>query len=135
MAEALFLHKAEMKGLSDQFEVDSCGTGDWHVGQPSDSRTIETLERHGVRISSRARQISKSDLHDFDHILVMDESNYKNVNDILGDNDKVRMMRSFDGSKSGADVPDPYFGGADGFEKVYSILDESTENLINELTS
>jgi len=135
MAEALFLDKAKSRGITSTFEVDSCGTGDWHIGQLPDKRTIETLQNHGIEVSSTARQIRKSDLDDYDYILVMDRSNYSNVTSILGRSDKIKMMRDYDSRNSGADVPDPYFGGTDGFENVFSILDEATENLLDELVS
>jgi protein-tyrosine phosphatase len=113
---------------ADKFVVDSAGTGDWHAGQCPDSRSILAAKNRGVDISmQKARQIRKSDFKDFDHIFVMDSSNFKDVTKIAPtpqDKDKVMLMMDeiFPGQK--VDVPDPYYGDAKDFDKVFDMLDE-----------
>ena len=113
----------------DKFEVDSAGTGDWHAGECPDHRSVATAKGRGLDISKqKARQIRVSDFEEFDHIYVMDSSNLKNVTALAPNAEakaKVKMMMDeiFPGEK--IDVPDPYFGGPEGFEKVYDMLDEA----------
>jgi protein-tyrosine phosphatase len=113
---------------ADKFVVDSAGTGDWHAGQCPDRRSILAAKNRGLDISmQKARQIRKSDFKDFDHIFVMDSSNFKDVTKIAPtpqDKDKVMLMMDeiFPGQK--VDVPDPYYGDAKDFDKVFDMLDE-----------
>ena len=112
----------------DKFVVDSAGTGDWHAGQCPDRRSILAAKNRGVDISmQKARQIRKSDFKDFDHIFVMDSSNFKDVTKLAPtpqDKAKVMLMMDeiFPGQK--VDVPDPYYGDAKDFDKVFDMLDE-----------
>lgn len=128
LAEGLFLKKLEENDLTDKFSVDSCGTGAWHIGERPDPRTLENAKKNGVYLPSLARQLNENDLEEFDYILVMDRSNMSNVLEIALPNQvsKVRLMRDFDSQAPGSDVPDPYFGGLNGFQDVFEILDRST---------
>lgn len=114
---------------ADKFQVDSAGTGNWHAGQQPDKRSVATAKNRGLDIScQKARQIKKSDFTDFDHIYVMDTSNYRDVLALAHDEGakaKVKLMMDevFPGQR--VDVPDPYFGGPEGFDKVYDMLDEA----------
>ncbi|MBY8962461.1 low molecular weight phosphotyrosine protein phosphatase [Flavobacterium sp. D11R37] len=114
---------------SDTFFVDSAGTGNWHVGQQPDKRSIATAKNRGLDIScQKARQFRVSDFEEFDHIYVMDASNYSNVVKLAPNEDakaKVRLMMDVLYPGEGIDVPDPYFGGDEGFDKVYDMLDEA----------
>ena len=116
---------------ADKFVVDSAGTGDWHTGQCPDRRSILAAKNRGVDISmQKARQIRKSDFKDFDHIFVMDSSNFKDVTKLAPtpqDKAKVMLMMDeiFPGQK--VDVPDPYYGDAKDFDKVFDMLDEVCE--------
>ncbi|MFL9844788.1 low molecular weight protein-tyrosine-phosphatase [Flavobacterium rhizosphaerae] len=122
---------------ADRFMVDSAGTGDWHAGQCPDPRSVATAKGRGLDISTqKARQIRISDFKEFDHIYVMDSSNLKNVTAMAPDTEakaKVKMMMDeiYPGKK--IDVPDPYFGGPEGFEKVYDMLDEACSLVANKL--
>jgi protein-tyrosine phosphatase len=113
---------------ADKFVVDSAGIGDWHTGQCPDHRSILAAKNRGVDISmQKARQIRKSDFKDFDHIFVMDSSNFKDVTKLAPtpqDKAKVMLMMDeiFPGQK--VDVPDPYYGDAKDFDKVFDMLDE-----------
>ncbi|MEM6763743.1 MAG: low molecular weight protein-tyrosine-phosphatase [Bacteroidota bacterium] len=131
MAEGLFTHKVSEAGLTDFFEIDSCGTGAWHAGERADVRMRETADSHGIALTSIARQVQTTDFSRFDYILPMDDSNLINLQRFVSrmNNAKATLvkMRFFDSEQPNADVPDPYYGGADGFEEVYRILDRSTQ--------
>jgi protein-tyrosine phosphatase len=119
------------------FVVDSTGTGNWHIGHAPDPRSIEIARKNGLDISNlKGRQFSKKDFNDFDLIYAMDQQNYKDII-ALASNDseksKVKMILDeiFPGEK--VDVPDPYFGLQDGFEKVYNMLDEACSVIAEKL--
>jgi len=121
-----------------RFEVDSTGTGSWHVGNAPDPRSVAVARKNGLDISMlRGRQFSHQDFIDFDHIYVMDSSNLSNVLD-LAQNDqeaqKVSMILDtiFPGEK--VDVPDPYYGGNDGFDRVYDMLDQACDVIASQLS-
>jgi protein-tyrosine phosphatase len=137
LAEAVFRDKVENAGLADAFHIESSGTGDWHVGSGADDRMRQTAYRHGLSLSDHtARQFQPEDLERADHIFVMDKNN---LNDVLyyDENDryngKVRLFREFDPEPENHQVPDPYYGGRDGFENVYDIVDRTSENLLQQL--
>lgn len=114
---------------ADKFIVDSAGTGHWHAGQQPDKRSIETAKNRGLDIScQKARQLKASDFEEFDHVFVMDNSNYNDVVNLAPDSaskQKVEFILDvvFPGEK--IDVPDPYFGAQNGFESVYDMLEEA----------
>jgi len=114
---------------ADKFTVDSAGTGNWHAGQNPDKRSIATAKSRGLDISCQtARQLKKSDFKDFDHIYVMDASNYKDVTALAPDAEsrsKVKLMMDELYPGQNVDVPDPYWSEQDGFDKVYDMLDEA----------
>jgi protein-tyrosine phosphatase len=114
---------------SDSFFVDSAGTGDYHIGKNPDSRSIAIARKHGLDISNlRGRQFNVLDFDKFDIIYVMDESNYRNVL-LLARNEqdkaKVEFILNEVHPKQNYNIPDPYYGGNDGFENVYNMLDEA----------
>jgi len=131
LAEGLFLHKIKALGLEKSFEVDSAGTGNYHIGSKPDPRTALSAEKHGIFLPSRARQLNRNDFYDFDFILAMDKSNFMNIlakePAAPASKASVLLMRDFDNLEKGLDVPDPYYGGEDGFELVYQILNRSTD--------
>ncbi len=135
MAEGLFTHHVKNAGLKGEIEIDSCGTGAWHMGELADPRMRETAQKHGIELTSRARQIKPEDFQEYDYILAMDDNNYqelKRIQDRVPDGKaKLYKMRDFDPESKGADVPDPYFGGQEGFEKVYEMLDRSTRKFLS----
>lgn len=137
LAEGVFREKVEARGLADAFEIDSSGTGDWHVGSKADGRMRATAKEHGLSIEDhRASQFRASDLETYDHIFVMDKSN---LNDVLYLDEKdqysgkVRLFRELDPQPGNYQVPDPYHGGEEGFERVYSIVDRTAEVLLDRL--
>lgn len=114
---------------ADKFVVDSAGTGDWHVGQGPDKRSVATAKGRGIDIScQKARQLKPSDFIEFDHIYVMDASNYKDVTKLAPDaasKAKVKLMMDEVFPGENVDVPDPYWSEQDGFENVYDMLDRA----------
>jgi protein-tyrosine phosphatase len=117
------------KLLSDSFLVDSAGTGNWHIGHPPDSRSIAIASKKGLDISNlKGRQFSNKDFMDFDLIYAMDNQNYKDIVALATnhvDKLKVKLILNEIFPGENVDVPDPYFGLENGFEKVYTMLDEA----------
>jgi len=134
MAEGLLLHKLDQRGLSDAFRVESSGTGGWHAGEPPDPRTLAELRRHGIGLDSRAQQLKAHHEADFDWFLCMDSDNLHNARAILGDSAKHKLHLTL-APTSGGSVPDPYYGGVDGFGTVYRMLDESLDAWLDRWTA
>ncbi len=139
-AEAIFLHNLEEKNLLDLFVVDSAGTGGWHVGRKADSRMREAAANRGVFIKSKARQISVDDFCSFDLILTMDHSNLVDVKTLFEESSiasKVQIKPLLEYSKNTdlLEVPDPYYGGQNGFDQVLDLLEDAIEGLISKLTN
>lgn len=141
LAEGLFLHLAAERGLTDRFEVDSCGIGDWHVGHRADPRSQATANKHGITLYCTARQVeAPEDFKNFDLILAMDHTNLRDLRELAPaeHHGKIHLMRGWDPEagaedKNGAEVPDPYYGGPQGFEDMYSMLRRSCETLLDTL--
>jgi protein-tyrosine phosphatase len=138
-AEGVLLHLLEQRGLQDQFVVDSAGTGGWHVGRPADRRMRAAAERRGIALPSRARQIEPVDLQRFDRILTMDDDNLQAVQalarELGGRNDLARIepITSHCQRLQVREVPDPYYGGAQGFEHVLDLLEDACGGLLQAL--
>lgn len=112
-----------------KFQVDSAGTAGYHVGNLPDRRSIATAKQHGLDISyQRSRKFVKNDFQTFDYIFAMDESNYDNIlalAETTEDRAKVHLILNQISPNSNAEVPDPYYGGDQGFENVYQMLDKA----------
>ncbi len=135
LAEAVFKHKIKERGLDDRIDADSCGTSNYHIGDPPDSRTLANAKRNGIEIDHCGRQFSTDDFETFDYILAMDRSNYVNLirqANTDKDRSKVQLMRDYDPYGEG-EVPDPYYGGERGFQEVFEILDRSMDKFIRHL--
>tara|TARA_Y100001968_G_scaffold7184_1_gene6171 strand:+ start:141 stop:614 length:474 start_codon:yes stop_codon:yes gene_type:complete len=137
-AEGIFKQKIKDKDIENLFFVDSAGTGSWHVGNLADSRMRETALSRGVELTSRSRQIEANDLYEFDHILVMDKDNLHAVKSLSRDqlnpvNSKIKLILSYSKDSKFDEVPDPYYGGQNGFEKVLDLLDNAIDGLIDSL--
>ncbi len=139
LAEGIFIHKARARGVLDRFDIDSCGTGGWHIGECADPRALAVARKNGVELPSCARQIDPStDFERFHLLLAMDSSNLQHIAGLGAPPDRTRLMRSFDPEalKLGdLDVPDPYWGGDDGFDNVFAMLDRACEGLLDYLRS
>lgn len=137
LAEAIFNQKVKALGLSQNFKCDSCGTSDYHIGELPDERTIACAKRHQIPIDHRARQLNRVDAREFDYILAMDHSNKKNIELDMEkyrlSHDNIFLIREFQPNSDNLDVPDPYYGGEEGFENVYKILDESIDHFLEYL--
>ena len=120
------------EGLEDEIEIDSAGTGGWHVGSPPDARATEAAARRGTELRGAARRFDpQRDFDRFDLILAMDAENRRDLLAVAPDDEarsKVRMFRPGD-----LDVPDPYYGGEDGFEEVLDLVEEAARRLLDEL--
>ncbi len=132
LAEGILQHEADARGLG--WQVDSAGTGGWHVGEMPDSRSVEVARRNGVDISKqRGRQLKAKDLDDFDLILAMDAQNYQDISRLATtaeQREKIKLMTSFAYPHKNKAVPDPYYGKMKNFEEVYNLLQISCEKLI-----
>lgn len=135
LAHGLLQHKIEQLGLD--WEVDSAGTGNWHAGELPDTRSIAIAKENGIDITDqRARQFKKEDFEKFDIIYAMDASNYNDIRAMTAseaDRERVLMIlnESFPGENRR--VPDPYYGGDDGFKNVFKLLDDATDQIITRL--
>ncbi len=137
LGEHLFRHLAGQRRVGDRYEVDSAGTSAWHVGEPPDPRMRRTAASHGLEYTGQARQIELRDLDDFDLVLAMDQSNRSSLLGMTSSPEqqaKIRLLREFDPQGEGSsDVPDPYYGGQDGFETTYRIVERSVRGLLDAL--
>lgn len=136
-AEGIMRHIVEKHGLEDVIETDSAGIGAWHIGERPDRRMRSHGADHGYDFSSRARQIKGEDMKRFDHIIVMDDENYRDVMAIARTEEerrKVAMITDFCSRHPGhSTVPDPYYGGDKGFELVIELLEDACEGLLKHI--
>ncbi|MBO9517009.1 MAG: low molecular weight phosphotyrosine protein phosphatase [Porphyrobacter sp.] len=134
LAEAALRHEAEAAGLD--IEVDSAGTGSWHIGKGPDPRSCDEARRHGIDISAyRARQVTARDFARFDHIVALDASNLANLRRIAPAGHEARLSLLLDHvpGLEGQDVDDPYYGGPEGFETTWAQVSVAARNLVAEL--
>ena len=136
-AEGVFLHLLAQAEASDRFVVDSAGTGSWHVGTAADRRMREAASRRGITLTSRARQLEPDDLLHFDHILTMDASNLAQVESLARDSGlapahrpRIEPLVRYCSRFEALEVPDPYYGGAAGFEHVLDLLEDACTGLL-----
>ena len=137
-AEGIFKQKIKDRDLENLFVVDSAGTGGWHVGNLADRRMREAALSRGIELTSRSRKIDDNDLYEFDHILVMDKDNLNAVKSLIKDhtypiNSKIKLILSYSKKSQLDEVPDPYYGGKNGFESVLDLLDDAIDELIDSL--
>ena len=138
-AEGILKKKLKDRDLEKLFVVDSAGTGGWHVGNLADPRMRETALSRGIELTSRSRQIEENDLYEFDHILVMDKDNLHAVklltkNKLHSVKSKIKLILSYSKDSQLDEVPDPYYGGQNGFDKVLDLLDNAIDGLLESLT-
>lgn len=135
LAEGVFRDLVDRARLSDGFRIDSAGTGSWHVGSPPDARSVQVAAQHGLTLDCSARRVTPADFREFDHIVAMDRSNLRDLKRMAaeqGSHSRVVLLREFD-PRGGGDVPDPYYGGANGFERVFRMIDRSCRALLEDL--
>ncbi len=135
-AEGVFRHFVNEAGLADQIQVDSAGTHAYHVGEPPDHRAAAAAERRGISLRDIfARRVADTDFERFDYIIAMDEHNLNRLADQapVEHRSKVQLFMSF-ASGHEAEVPDPYYGGAAGFERVLDLVEEASRGLLETLS-
>jgi protein-tyrosine phosphatase len=130
-------HLAAEDGV--EVEIESAGTGSWHVGSPPDERATEAARARGITLAGAARQVTAADFDEYDLLIAMDRHNERDLLALAPDDEaraKVRLLRSFDPEAVAAgelDVPDPYYGGADGFDHVLDVVERGVRGLLDEL--
>ncbi|WP_372775913.1 low molecular weight protein-tyrosine-phosphatase [Mangrovibacterium sp.] len=136
-AEAVFNSLIKKNGLENLIECDSAGTAAYHEGEPADQRMQSHAIRRGYRLTSIARQFDPADDFDrFDYIIGMDDDNVNDLQDLASseeDVNKIYKMTDFCSQGGHYSIPDPYYGGSDGFELVLDILEDACEGLLNEV--
>ena len=135
-AEGVFRHHAEQAGLADRLEIDSAGTHAYHVGEPADRRARAAAERRGMSLDGiRARRVSINDYERFDYIIAMDADNLARLRDEApeGHDARLHLFLEF-ASGSETEVPDPYYGGSAGFERVLDLVEDASRGLLETLS-
>jgi protein-tyrosine phosphatase len=134
LAQGVFENVLRREGLEYEVFVDSAGTGAWHVGSPPDERAQKSAGLRGLDLSSqRARRITPEDCDAFDYILTMDEDNYFVAASLCRGRAVVRPFLDFAADSPEGEVPDPYYGGPDGFERVLDLVEEASEGLLEDI--
>ncbi len=141
IAEGTFREIVKKRTLQDRISCDSAGTAGYHIGQLPDQRTMKNAEKHGIKLTHHGRKLTATDLDTFDHIVVMDEENFRDVNDLYYKTkhktppaDKLFLLRDHDPNARGiSEVPDPYYESEPFFENVFQIVWRSNEALLNYL--
>ncbi len=129
----------EQAGMQEHIEIDSAGTGAWHVGSPADARASATARARGVALESVARQVVLDDFEEFDLVLAMDCENLRALSRLASDEEqraRIHLLREFDPASEGAgdlDVPDPYYGGERGFEEVFDLVQAACAGLLERI--
>ena len=134
LAEAVLLQLAQVRGLGDRLQIASRGTGDWHLGQPADPRMQAAATRHGISMSTRAELFEEEDFADFDLLLCMDRARLEELERRMPPkvSSRVTLFRDYDPDpQHSPDVPDPYYGGENGFEEVYQIVERTCVDLLD----
>ena len=135
-AEGVFTALINREGLTDLVSVDSAGTSDCHVGDQPDRRAQAAAKARGYDLSmQRARQIKEIDFWDFDYVIAMDSQNHSDLSIMAPTNaqDRIRMFLSFAPKEGVTDVPDPYYGGANGFDHVLDLVEAASLGLLQEI--
>lgn len=135
-AEGVFTKLAEQEGVLKHIEIDSAGTHAYHVGEPPDSRAQHSAKGRGIDISDlKARKAVAEDFHRFDYVIAMDEDNYRRLEAICppGLEYKLQLLMSYAPHLEHREVPDPYYGGAKGFEHVLDMVEEAANGLLQEI--
>jgi protein-tyrosine phosphatase len=137
LADGILAHKLQQAGLSHRVTVDSAGTGAYHVGEPPHVESMRVAKQHGMPIDHlRARQVKRPDFEAFDLIVAMDRKNYGDLLEIERSGDhhhKVRLFMSYVPGASSQDVPDPYFGGPEGFDEVFDLVNTGCDAILAEI--
>ena len=134
-AEAVFIQRLEDAGIAERFQIDSAGTGGWHAGDQADPRSRAEGDRRGFRLDTPARQIEAADFDRFDLLICMDLENAAVLIDRGAPDDKVRLLLEWHPEEHLQEVPDPYYGGEDGFSHMYDLIEAGCDGLLAALES
>ena len=137
IAQGVFAHVAAQAGVSDRFDLDSAGIGAWHIGNPPDARAMAAALERGIDLSDQtARQVRSEDFEAFDMILAMDQANLAELLDLAPQNraGRVQLFLGPEYDPIEREVPDPYYGGDEGFEEVLDLVEAGSRQLIARLT-
>jgi protein-tyrosine phosphatase len=135
-AEGVMRALVDEAGMQQSIELDSAGTGAWHVGSPPDARAVAAARARGIALTGSARQVREEDFDDFDLVLAMDRSNLRDLQELAGGGErraKLRLLREFDpvgGGDPDLEVPDPYYGAAGGFDEVLDLVQAACAGLL-----
>lgn len=135
-AEGVFRHLVDQANASDTIFIDSAGTHAYHVGEPPDSRALSTACSRNIDMSrQRARRVTENDFEEFDYVLAMDKSNQQDLLRICPDHlqHKVELFLNYADNFNETEVPDPYYGGASGFEHVFDLVEDASKGLIKKI--
>jgi len=134
-AEGVFRQVVEEQGLSDLIDIDSAGTHSYHIGSQPDQRAQLAARKRGIDLSSlRGRQVNNNDFNKFDYVLAMDSSNHADLEEVAnGSADNLHMFLKFADNFSEQEVPDPYYGGDQGFEHVLDLIEDASRGLLNHI--
>ncbi|MAS95116.1 MAG: protein tyrosine phosphatase [Verrucomicrobiales bacterium] len=134
--ENVMRHLIEREGLMDQFQLDSAGTSGWHIGNPPDSRMTLAANNRGIEMLGRARQVKPEDFEKFDWIFAMDQSNYEDLEQVRDEcknpTAELVLFCDFCEEHEETEVPDPYYGGAEGFETVLDLLEDGCSSFLRQ---
>ena len=132
-AEAVFLHRLATRGLEHRFDVESAGTGGWHAGEAADPRSRAEGNRRGYQLVTPARQVTGDDFDRFDLLVCMDMENAAHLMDRGAPDEKVRLLLEWHPESRHREVPDPYYGGVDGFAHMYDLIEAAIDPLLDDL--
>lgn len=135
-AEGIFRRKVKEAGLDAEVLIDSCGTGSWHIGNPPDERALAYAATQGIDLSGlRARKLSAADYSRFDYVIAMDMRNLKTIKARAPKSATARisLLLDFDPHSPTREVPDPYYGGEDGFRRVYTLVNNACDRLLDDI--
>lgn len=144
LAQGVFREEAQRRGVENQLTIDSAGTGGWHIGNPPDQRSIDIAAAYNIDISSQiCRRLTASDFHDFDFILAMDKSNISNAKPANHQSGPAHLALFTEFGRTGhgshdefnnkTEIPDPYYGGPDGFEIAYQMIKQASNDTLDRI--
>ena len=135
-ADGVFTQIVETAGLSEVIKIDSAGTHAYHIGNPADPRSQECALRRGIDLGQlRARRVTERDFQEFDYVIAMDLDNYTNLEDLCPDGllHKLKLFMDYAPHLKIKEVPDPYYGGVNGFERVFDMVEEASKGLLEDI--
>ena len=131
LAEAIFLHHCNLRSLTEHYEVASAGIGGWHAGDPADHRSRAVASRNGIDLITRAQQVTSDDFDRYDLFVCMDDENVRDLRDLGCPQEKITTLMQYHPESGHDHVPDPYYGGTEGFELVFKLVDQAVVEFLD----